>query len=361
MIHRFVDLFAEAVSLDPNIVVLAFEGSPLLRYDLWKAGNLATPERFDTTVISSTHGTADFLADPELSPDGTEVIYCRAGHNLSPAKNSIRKVDWDDTTNVELYLETSNSASLHPTWAPDGSRIMFRAKGATTFNLIKAMDPDGTNVTTLYTGGALVLNPYYNSDGTKIAWSENNTVKVADSDGTNVATVRAPVSPAFVDPPVWANTQDVLAFFEGDSTASSTSRYWRSINADGTGLATLVTIASGQSNPNSIKWSWLPDDSAIITTRHVTADPSPNHILTKVMADGSGYVDISPEQRLSTATPDTRPVAIGTRVYFPDANPTFTQLSSVKDDGSDYRTDLDGPTFTPNVVFHGFKGDTVNV
>jgi len=350
VIHRFIELVYTDVP-EPNIVFLTRQDPPGLFYSLWKAGNLATPVRMDETVISASFGINDHLGDPERSPDGTEVVYSRVGHNLTPKKSSVRKVDWADTTDVELYSETGGDLfPLSPTWKPDGSKILFRAKGGTSqLRVIKHMDPDGTNVATLHTGASGVVDPLYNYDGTLIAFTENGNIKVMNADGTGLATITSSGDSSNV---AWANTQNVLAFIDVSGSAG-----WRKINADGTGLTTLSTDWAFGTHSIPIKWSWLPDDSAIVTLHYVAADPSPNRHVALIAADGSGTTQVSPQRSAVAATADTRPAVFFNRIYFYGPS----GLASVALDGSDYRVDFDGTAETPDVTFHGFKGDSVNV
>jgi hypothetical protein len=383
MIHRFVDLFDEPVALvEPDIVFLAQEASPFSFFSLWKAGNLATPERFDTTIISSLNSTSDFLADPELSPDGTQVVYCRAGSNTTPRQNRIYVVDWNDTATTQILSESGGLVlSLQPTWKPDGSQILYRGKGASTsLTLIKVCDPDGTNVTTLYTqaSGLSVFNPTYNHDGSKIGWIEQTSstfpflarIRVMDSDGSNVSTVFACSGDEDIGvvngvPAIaWAHSSNTIAFRYRADTAFTTDTEWRKVNSDGTGLTTLHTVSRAGYGPTDvdpypITWSWLRDDSSIITTLQTRTDPSPNHYLAYIAADGSGasfpVVKASPG-----GSPDFRPVVFANRIYFGTASP-LTQLSSVDLSGGDERVDFDGTAFSPTVTFHGFRGDTINI
>lgn len=364
MIHRFIDLPPSTV-LEPNIVFLAKEESPLSYFDIWKGGNLATPARFSQTIISSLNGLNDYLGDPELSPDGTLVVYSRAGSNTTPNQNRIYVVDWNDTASTQIISESGGTiASLQPTWKPDGTKILYRGKGSgATIDSIKVCDPDGTNGSTLYTGAATVDNPQWNFDGTKIAWVESGALKVMDADGSNVSTLYNTTTVNVF--PAWARTQNVIAFQTQDSSIYTDDRYWRKINADGTGLTQLLKIERGigygpdNVDPYAITWTWLPDDTAILTTLQTPSDPSPNHYLAYIAADGSGesfpVVKASPE-----GTPDFRPVVFATRIYFGTASP-FTELSSVDLTGGDERVDFDGTSFSATVTFHGFRGDTINV
>jgi hypothetical protein len=381
-----VRISGRILAVEPDLVFLTVEGAPSQQYVLWTAGNLATPNRLDSTSISSASSSDDYLADTELSPDGLQALYCRVRRGLTPNQSLIRKVAFDDSTNVLLYTDIGdhdafgNTNPLQPTWSPDGNEILFRAKGVgNTLNVLKVMAPDGTGVTTIYTEGAgdTVGTPYYNYDGTKIAWTEliQNVgfarLRVANADGTGATTVYSETSPASIGFFAWAQDSNVLAFTRRASSAFSTTDWsWRKINSDGTGLTVLFAIdrsvgyGASDIDPSAIKWSWLPDDSGIATT--IQDNPAvDDHFLTKIFADGSGKTNYSPTRITPSGTPDFRPVVFknGARIYFADANPA-TQLSSILLDGSDYRQDFTGTGIGPSgsdVTFHGFKGDTLNI
>lgn len=387
MIHRFVDLPA-VVSLEPNLVFLTSEASPSSKFVLWTAGNLATPNRLDSTQISSTT-SVQYLADSELSPDGDQALYVIVTQLLGAPNtktSEIRKVAFDDSTNVSLYTDTGamdgvgNVYSLQPTWHPDGTEILFRSKGAgATTDVLKVMAPDGTGVTTIYTssGGAFVQQPLYNYDGTLIAWLEGTQnigfarLVVANADGSGATTVHSETSPASIAEFGWGTESNVLFFTRRDSSAFSTTDWsWKVVNSDGTGLTTMLSIdrSSGygpsDTDPSAFKWTALPGDSAVVTT--IQTDPSVDdeHFLTSIPADGSARTDYSPTQIVPVGSPDFRPAYFGgARIYFADANPA-TRLSSIKLDGSDYRNDFVGAGVGPDgasVVFHGFKGDTLGL
>ena len=379
MIHRCQN--TTFVAIEPNLVFLTEEGSPSFKYVLWKAGNLATPVRLASTAISNASGIDDYLADTELNGAGTQILYCRVRPGLNPNQSLIRKVAWDDSTNVLLYTDTGdhdafgNSFSLQPTWRPDGGEVLFRAKGSgTTLNVLKVMAPDGTGVTTIYTEGSgdRVQDPLYNHDGTLIAWMEafGARLRVANADGSSATTVHSETAPAFMGSFGWAQDSNVIAFQRADdSTYSTTDWSWKKINADGTGLTTLLAInrstgyGASDQDPQPWIWCWLPDGSAVVTTIQDVGTAGHPHYLTRIFSDGSGKTDYA--QTVPSATPDFRPAVFrgGGRIYFADADPA-TQLSSLKIDGSDYRTDFTGTGVGPsgsNVRFHGFKGDTINV
>lgn len=368
MIHRFVDEPGVRV-LELDIPILARDAVPSNTNSIWQIGSGLTPHRMVETIISAVSSPPVHLADPQREPvTGATVVYCWF-KVTSPFEREIRIVDWDDLSPfTTLYSETGGTAfSLEPTWKPDGSRIMFRAKGAgSALNLIKEMDPDGTNVTTLHTGTNDVQSPLYSFDGTKISWADGNVIKTADSDGTNVVSVFTASGSDVVSAPAWRRGSLALGFRTAGNTFTS-NEVWRVVNADGTGSATWLTIsrASGygpsEGDPAALMWSWATTDKIATTVRQV-ADPFPDARLTLIDSGGSNLVSPARYAPSETGSSDTRPAVLTgmsegvERIYYYDQT---ADVCSVLLDGSDFRTDFDSSAL--NSSFHGFRGDTANV
>jgi hypothetical protein len=372
MIHRFIDLFR--VERFPDIPVLAFDQSPTSTHTIWQIGNRATPYRMTQTAVSSA--SSIHLGDPEREPTtGDYVVYSR--FNITGTINkSVRLVDWANTTDIQLYADATGGTarSLQPTWKPDGSKILFRAKGAgSVLNLLKHMNPDGSGVATIYTGANEVFDPVYSHDGTKIAWIEGalnpTLIRTANADGSSPVT--AYTSPGLVGPVAWMYGSNVLGFRDQASLAFTSNERWRIMNPDGTGLTTWLTISRaagygpGDGDPAAIMYSFLQDDSAIATTVRQLADPDPDARLTLIDSTGSNLISPAQYGASNAGSSDTRPAAIVgmaegvERIYWMSV--AGSEVSSILPDGSDYRVDWDGSGTPGGSYFHGFRGDTVNV
>lgn len=353
------------VQLLPDIPILAFRPSPNFQRTLYKIGNTATPLMFTEPIVTSLGTPQIHLGDPMREPlTGDSVVYSRF-QTTGTITRTVRLVDWEDTTDVELYADATGgvSGSCQPMWKPDGSQILFRA--GTSFEIIKVMDPDGSNVQTLYTGVGEVRQPTYNIGlGDKIAWMEGNDIHVMDDDGSNESVIHTVTNtPGAFLSWLW---DDISVVFQDNDASDDT---WQRIEQDGTNLATWLTVSRagygpGQQNPALIMWSWTSNDE-ILTTVRAPADPDPDAKLGLIDSGGLTYVSPARYAAADSGADDLRPVALtgfaeGVERFWWLEQSSDDLVASVLPDGSDYRVDFDGSVLSGNPTFHGFRGDTTN-
>lgn len=321
-----------------------------------------------------------------MDSDGlpTKFVYCRV-HAGTGGDNEVIVCDWDGSNRTTIAQSPTDNGtvglaiSLQPSWDPDGSRVVFRNSDADHINQsiamdIRVVDADGSNETVLYTSPTAsytIHNPTFSYDGSKIAWVEQETyfstpttlaqryrLKVMDQDGANVATLDGPYD-TMERTLAWANTSLAIAYMTYDGATVTDDQVWRKINADGTGGAIVWTIdRSGRStfdyDPAPIKWSWLSDDSAIVTAIKDFGGSNLWEVSTLDPA-GAGPTQIGSLTETEGSSEDYRPAAIGGRIYFPTDDTPVTLIDSVLEDGTDQRTDLNAET-----DFNGFRGDNLN-
>ncbi len=72
----------------------------------------------------------EFISDPQISPDGTKIIYVRNFTDIMTDKNlsNLWMVNYDGTQNRPLT--TGNQNDFYPRWSHDGKKIIFKSNKA---------------------------------------------------------------------------------------------------------------------------------------------------------------------------------------------------------------------------------------
>lgn len=177
------------------------------------------------------------------SPDGGKIAY-------SYWKNggigwTIAVVNDDGTATHDLAL------GREPAWSPDGSTIAFSSSmgGAGIY----LMNADGSSVGQLTSSGE---GPAWSPDGTRLAYTNAGSLYVVNADGTGLRTLVA--SGPYARNPTWSPDGSEIAFSGQAGWRSEGGGLWV-VHNDGSDLHQLTGESDGDP-------SWSPDGAHILFT-----------------------------------------------------------------------------------------------
>jgi Tol biopolymer transport system component len=190
-------------------------------------------------------GNSNFDGNPAWSPDGTKIAFRSNLHGPSGDYGRIFIVNRDGTGLRQLSPEvaaTDYQFDDDPSWAPDGTRLMFSRSG-----VLYLINADGSGLTSTGVSGA---DPAWSPDGTQIAYSSLS----GGADGLFVMdqsfTSRRLTTPVQADQrPRWSATGTQLVF---DRVESNVFQIYK-VGVDGSGVTKLSTVPQNDTYP-----SWTP-------------------------------------------------------------------------------------------------------
>lgn len=292
--------------------------------------------------VTNPTGDGDFDTDPDVSPDGSQIVFLR---RTSFGSYTLWVIGANGAGATQIDSTAGCSA---PMWSPAGDLIVYRI-GATAYTI----RPDGSDKTTLAPSGVVgaVRRPTWNRDGTLIAFQVEQTggttpeeLWVMDADGANAAKLDDLANTGLGGLGIsWANGSDVVAYTRGTGDNDVYT-----IDADGTGKAAITTGTI--TSPALTRYAWSPDDSTVYGIK----DGSAPWAWYKIPAAGSGESLLDSTVPSATVGEGQAWVA-GSRVYTVDDD---ENLVSVALDGSDPRAE-DGDSFS--TFFCVVQGNTTGL
>jgi len=161
-------------------------------------------------------------SEPDLSPDGTRLIFTREG--------GIWMADVDGGGQAIVVA----GAAGNPRWSPDGTRVAYASTSSGFEGTLRVFDIGDGSDTWLASTGNLLSDfpsawPSFSPDGSEIAYSSYNDVGIIPAiGGPSTALVRGSY-------PAWG-ADGRVAYVTGQSDG----QYIKSVMPDGTGETTIV-------------------------------------------------------------------------------------------------------------------------
>jgi Tol biopolymer transport system component len=257
---------------------------------------IATIDPDGTNRTPLTSGRATNF-DPQWSPDGTKIAFDRARRH-----ESLRTMD-PDGTNVQTVFPLSSLprylfiAGL--SWSPDGTQLAFSAFRTHTDNYkLFMVDVTGTGLTRLSSIADNDTNPSWSPDGTQVAvesypgrtglHGDIVLIQVSDKSRTPLITAGS------TDQPDWSPDGSALAFTK---TIDGTPDLFRVDAGGGTPTRLTATSSRFEFNP-----AWSPDGTLIVFAKLSRSEA--DDLWTISSADGSGATQITHTPNRGEIQPD---------------------------------------------------------
>ncbi|MGH7645176.1 MAG: hypothetical protein ACREMR_06280, partial [Gemmatimonadales bacterium] len=256
----------------------------------WAPRSCSPPRRPHALVIGqATQVTSDtgLEVQPALSPDGRHVAY--AGGSSAQTRILIRQVAGGRT--ITLTNDATES-EWSPRWSPDGSRILFLARGG-VFSADAFGGPARQEVPSV--GGSPIISAAWSPDGREIAFVRRDSLQaraVGDGATRPIAWFRDPHSCA------WSPDARWLACVSGNSFSVTIGQWFGNVAPTtivllpAAGGAPVSVTDSGSLNQSPV---WSPDGSWLY---YVSNRDGPSDVYALPMS-GSGRADGAPV-RLTT-------------------------------------------------------------
>lgn len=262
------------------------------------------------TRLTKTHFSKFFL---RYSPSGSHIVYSRHYANRRAANQilvGLHLVKADGTDDRRLLAEFDREVQIqeHPSWSPDGKRLVLSGGGNDTGNSSKDTFVCDIDAEFKATGLRKLVPSQGVSIGEEPSWSPDgkrlvavNTVEqlfVVDADGKNRAQILQ-VDGSYCHQPEWSSDGDWIAF----ATDRDGNVEIYKVRPDGTELTRLTRAPGLDAHPR-----WSPDGRWL----SFTSNRDGNYDIWVMRADGSDAHNLTRHSATddhATWSPDGKSIA----------------------------------------------------
>lgn len=191
----------------------------------------------------------------DWSPDGSRILFLSLRHTgIGSLELYTMNIFGEDIRRITYNVSMDGDEA---DWSPDGSKIVSPCS-TDSGSEICVMDLNNNQVIQITNTAFYKRYPIWSPDGTKIAFSGNNSIHIMNSDGTGLTTLVTSDGSYFESDWSPDGTRIAFRYMEKDNLDSDmfTTQDIYVINVDGSGQTKLRT---GGSSP-----SWSPDSSKIV-------------------------------------------------------------------------------------------------
>jgi WD40-like Beta Propeller Repeat len=222
---------------------------------------------------------------PSWSPDGSRIVFDARSPGPSALEGGNRDLYVVDADGSNLVRLTSEDGwDYQPAWSPDGSRIAFVRNSPVED--IWVMDADGGAPERLTEGVAFDLSPSWSPEGTHLTFVSNRSgspeVYTMSGDGTDVT--RLTHDDGYEGDPEWSPDGERIAF-AGDVDGSGLYV----MKSDGTDLRRILAT------PQLVEATWSPDATAMAVVSRENLDTTPT-LRVLDLATGSSAILVAGQE-----------------------------------------------------------------
>jgi Tol biopolymer transport system component len=239
--------------LEPTKAISSSRDGCRLAYTRY-SGDLVVTDADGSNARVVAAGASGMEERPMFSPDGSRIAYV--------LRTNVLMVEAADGSHSAQWTQLVNA--FHPTWSPDGSRILFGSPGRPP--RMRVVNADGTDLRDLGAGSA----PQWSPDGGRIAFVATNdsaghlamAIAVMRADGSHVTTLTNGARQTLR--PSWSPDGIHIAF----ESIGDDGVHLDIMSSDGTHRTTLADqLMLNLGSDAVLDIAWSPDGSRIAFTR----------------------------------------------------------------------------------------------